>query len=59
MHKGSGLKKLILQVIKNNDLDKKTQPGFNNIYKIAKIINLLLFFLLFLILLYIIYSLKK
>ena len=54
-----GLKQIAIQAIKNNDLDKKTQPGFNNIYKIMKIINLLLIFLLLLILLYIIYSLKK
>lgn len=50
-----GLKYIYLYFIKQNKLDKQSQPGFNNFYFYSKIISIFMFILLF----YIIYLFYK
>ena len=54
-----GLKYLAIQGIKNNELDKKPQPGYNKMFMTFKIINFLLFIIFILILFYLLNYLKK
>ena len=54
-----GFKKLFIQVIKNNELDKKAQPGTNNLFLTLKIVNFLLLIIFILLIFYFLNYLKR
>lgn len=54
-----GLKNIAIQYIKNNELNIKPQPGFNNTYLYLKILNFLLIIIVILIIFYLLNYLKK
>ena len=55
-HNIFGLKKIIINALINNKLDKRPQPGFNNFYYYFKFINYLILTIIILLIIYFVFK---